>query len=137
MCLKKTIMNYKNMCNKNYRFVSLKSFGDLVIASKHLEMLFDEDKKKVRLWVGNYHSDLISALQLKLEIEVIDLKHKEIPACYNVKNKGLKRSVLSLIELRKFFKSHYNDGDTLVFDQLNFREKYLAFGMNKISLVKN
>lgn len=123
------------MFNNKYTIISLKSFGDLTIAVKSLKMLFDEDAQFVKLVVGNYHYELVKALQPMRSIEFVDLKNKEVPAFYNLKKKGVMLAVLSMIEVYRALNTYRQGKERLIFDSLKIRERILAFGGDKIGLV--
>jgi len=119
---------------KRHAVVCLKSFGDMTIAAIALRMLFDEDAKEFKLWIGSHHVELFKALQPSCDTEVIQLKYPGVPAFYDIKDKGVIPAIFSLFDAYKSICTHSGNVDLLIFDSLTLREKILASGRQAISL---
>lgn len=117
-----------------YDLICLKSFGDLTIAARALNMLYEEDIRNVTLSIGSHHYDLYKALRPKCNTKVISLKHPGVPAFYDIRDMGLLRAFLSLMDAFQARKKYRAKDCTLIFDRLSLREKLLTRGQQAIEL---
>lgn len=104
-----------------FSFVTLKAFGDYVIAYSSLRSYMEGSSHVV----GSHLRAL--ALAINPEWHPVFLEHQEasVPAAFDVKKRGLRAAASSTLELRKAI-SRLPEGRVLVFDRWTWREKLLA-----------
>lgn len=107
-------------------FVSLKAFGDLVIAVAVLERLSGPGAGGVEILYGSHLSDLVSALEPRVAARRIQLASTSVPAMYDVRKAGLPRALASLAEVRAALARSAPEQGVLVFDRNQARERIIA-----------
>jgi hypothetical protein len=120
--------------NTRYALVSLKSFGDMTIATRAIRTLYEEDARNIVLWIGSHHVDIWQALQPDCATEILILKYTGVPAFYDIKHMGVGKATLSFVNAFQAIQSHKSNVDVLIFDVLSWREKILAGSFQSIAL---
>ena len=113
--------------------VSLKSFGDFVIACnalRTLNLIFGS--QQVSVLAGEHLYPLASALEAVSSIQFI-ASGPSVPAIFDLKRWGAWDGLMSLLELRRQF-SALPKKDRLIFDRLGWREMCLAQGIPHAAL---
>lgn len=110
-------------------FVSLKSYGDLVIACNALSK---ENISDYGLLAGTHLHDLIGAIGYSGRMQYIDTGIT-VPALFDFKKKGFVDAAISGINIYKYIHNAIQAQDTLIFDKINIRQKIIAAGFNKES----
>lgn len=111
-----------------YALINLKAYGDMVIAAEALNMLYEEDAQKIALWIGSHHSELYHALQISYKVKFIETNKTDVPAIYDIREKGPFNAILSLVDIHNQIQHCSNDADIYLFDRLSWREKLLSYG---------
>lgn len=112
--------------------VSLKAFGDFVIACSALRTL--KEKHGLRIIAGEHVRSLAKAIGVESNIDFIgDATCVDVPACFDIRKKGLWAAFVSLYKLRQSIGSHTWGGE-LIFDNLGWRERVVGFGKTLKSL---
>ncbi len=105
-------------------FCSLKSYGDLVIASNFLRRL---DPREYGLLAGSHLHPLLQALRFEGSLSFLNTG-SSVPAFFDVSKCGYNNALRSIFQLRKRIKASMSDKrDILVFDTLGVRQRYLAW----------
>ena len=118
-----------------YDLICLKSFGDLTIAARALNMLYEQDARNITLSIGSHHSDLYGALRPEFIVSrVIALKYPGVPAFYDIKDAGMLKAFSSLLDAFQARRRHKDEDCTLIFDAISWREKLLTRGQQAIGL---
>lgn len=110
-----------------HSFVSIKAFGDLVIAVTSLQRVMASGSDHPAIIVGSHLVELLAALESDISAHIIDVKESGVPSIYDIKKNGMLRALRSAVLLRKIF-SDIDDGATLIFDRAAWREKFLGAG---------
>jgi ADP-heptose:LPS heptosyltransferase len=100
--------------------VSIKAFGDLVIASRFLRT----GSTPVRILAGEHLRPLVLALGLQSHVDMIDLGPR-YPAAFDVRGQGTAAALRSLFELRKAFRRLPRDW-CLLWDHFDSRERFIG-----------
>jgi hypothetical protein len=123
------------MSNTSFTFVSLKSFGDLVITRWAIERLAPIAAAKIRLLIGSHLVELNSALGEWPGTEVIEHGGGNVPAFFAARQYGVRTAAANGLILRKALRRAFIPSETtLVFDRIKIRERFLAFGSNYTAL---
>lgn len=110
-------------------FISLKSYGDLVIACNSLS------KEKIvdcGLLAGSHLRDLIGAIGYSGQVQYIDTG-TTVPALFDFKRSGFLNAALSGVNICKDIHNIVEAEDTLIFDKIGIRQKVIAARFNKES----
>jgi hypothetical protein len=112
-------------------FVSVKAFGDLVIAANCLSRIAMElVDGQVKILLGHHLHPLWQALAPAVEMELIDHIETAVPSLYDVRKNGPFQAAASYQSLRKTLLSRERHPDeTLVFDTMGLRERLLSRGL--------
>lgn len=113
----------KKVPTPKFSFVTLKAFGDYVIAYSSLRACIDATSHVV----GPHLSELAVAIDLEWHPRFLDHFELSVPAAYDVKKRGLGAAANSILGLRKAISQLPKD-TILVFDSWTWREKLLARG---------
>ncbi|ALS59541.1 hypothetical protein AT302_07025 [Pandoraea norimbergensis] len=109
----------------NVALVSLKAFGDLVIARAALRQA-GSAADDVQMFIGEHLIELHEALSPRAGTRVIE-HGPGVPAFFDVKKAGAVSAMCSGVKLRKSLRTLTAASDTtLVFDRLGARERFLA-----------
>jgi hypothetical protein len=123
------------MSKMSFTFVSLKSFGDLVIARWAIKRLAAVSTARVRLLIGSHLVELNSALGGLPGTAIIEHGGPNVPAFFAVRQYGVQSAAFNGLLLRKAMRSAFIPSETtLVFDRVGFRERFLAYGGRHIAL---
>lgn len=113
-------------CTVSTAWISLKSYGDLVIAARCLRHLLQRPDTSHLLYAGSHLRELGIALGLQDAILWIDsASDRDVPAAFDVRRKGVFAAVRSLHALRRRL-SALPASQELVFDRLGWRERIIA-----------
>jgi hypothetical protein len=111
----------KKVPTPKFSFVTLKAFGDYVIAYSCLRGCIDATSHVV----GPHLSELAAAIDLEWHPVFLDHFEPVVPAAYDLKKRGLGAAAHSILGLRKAISQLPKD-NILVFDSWSWREKLLA-----------
>jgi len=106
---------------------SAKSFGDFVIAHSVIHRIENRAKSRVRLIACSHLRDLNSILPDGVRVTLVDSGEDRVPAVFDVKKCGMSAAVQSALSLRRRFQHiERYDHETLAFDVLGVRERFIA-----------
>jgi hypothetical protein len=110
-------------------FVSIKGFGDLVIASRMVGMLRSDDGCSTtlpvpKLLVGEHLVELVRALRLERQVRFV-ATGDGYPAAFDFRRRGPLQALRSLLHLRRSLRG-LPDDCRLIFDHLDWRESFIA-----------
>jgi len=100
--------------------VSIKAFGDFVIASRFLT----NQHTPVRILAGEHLRPLVLALGLQAHVDMLD-SGPQLPPAFDVRKQGIPAALRSLFALRQQFRRLPGDW-RLLWDRLRSREKFLG-----------
>lgn len=112
--------------------VSVKSFGDLVIALASLERLEPSRRANYRLLLGRHLLPLFEAMGSSIEVNILEHRESSVPSFYDVNLNGMRRAAISGWHLRRSLARVESCG--FLFDRVGWRERLLAGGRTAISL---
>jgi hypothetical protein len=115
-------------------FVSVKSFGDLLIAATCLARIPPDSRHLVTLLIGEHLAPLVSALSIRTDVRLIDARLDGPAPLFDARRRGPGSAIASALALQKSIGRALNLGETLVFDTLGLRERFLAFGRRSVAL---
>jgi hypothetical protein len=115
-------------------FVSVKSFGDLIIAVTCLARISPDARHRVTLLIGEHLSPLASVLTILVEVRVLDERLDGPAPLFDARRLGIGAAVSSALSLRRAIGRAVAPGETLVFDTIGLRERFLAFGRRALAL---
>jgi hypothetical protein len=114
------------MINYPISLVSLKSFGDFIIARWALQRL-DTAASDVSIVIGDHLIDLDAALGPYLATYCIRHCEAGVPAMYDIKKLGAWRGIRSAVHLRHLFSElNLPSNSMLIFDKTGLRERFVA-----------
>lgn len=102
-------------------FVTLKAFGDYVIAYSSLRGCIEASSHVV----GSHLRELAAAIDPEWHPVFLNHHEPSVPAAFDVKKRGLTSAAHSMFELRKAI-SQLPQDNALVFDTWTWREKFLT-----------
>jgi ADP-heptose:LPS heptosyltransferase len=110
----------------NQTIVSLKSFGDFIIARWALQRL-GKAASDVSIIMGDHLIDLDAALGPYLGTYCIRHCEGGVPAMYDIKKLGTWRGIRSAFHLRQLFSElNLPPNSMLIFDKMALRERFIA-----------
>jgi ADP-heptose:LPS heptosyltransferase len=119
-------------------FMSLKAFGDLVIANSCLQRIEPKEKHKISQVIGSHLVELSKALGHSWEVEALITRASGVPAIFDVRKEGVSKAIASAFDLRSALKAaDLEPGTSMVFDNVKRRERFLAAGRPILSLPEN
>lgn len=111
--------------------VSLKAFGDFVIACHSLRRL---TRQGPVILAGAHLRPLALALDVGEAVRFLPTgSSRDVPAAFDVRRRGWIEAVRSLLELRAALAAA-QDGARLVFDRIGWREKFIAAAADHLAL---
>ncbi len=117
------------MINPPISLVSLKAFGDFVIAcnaSRRVQLEIGINAPKIV--AGEHVRSLASALRLDAIVQFIgDVSWTDVPAAFDVRKRGVYSALRSLGDIRHLL-DEIPSSHVLVFDNLGLRERFLGRG---------
>ncbi len=109
--------------------VSVKAFGDLVIAIHCCERAQQQSQKQIMLLIGNHLVPLYHALKTPLPYRAVSHADTGMPALFEVRKAGFFAAAKSARTLRRHISDAGLPPDAkLLFDRRNFREAYITKG---------
>lgn len=122
-----------------YSFVSVKAFGDLVIAANSLSKVSQElGCCNIKILLGQHLNPLWRALSPPIEMEIIQHRESFVPSAYDIRKNGLLKGIQSYQSLRQALCSRQSlKGETLVFDKMGLRERLLSRGLRASARLPN
>lgn len=108
------------------KFLALKSFGDTVIACHHLRALASPEDELV--CAGHLRS-LLVALGYPGAVSWLANGENGVPAFFDIRKHGVWAALKSATRLKRSILTTRSAGDSIVFDRLGWRQRYLAAGM--------
>ena len=115
-------------------FVSVKSFGDLVITATMLARLAPEARDRVTLLAGRHLSPLLAVLTPSVRVRFLDVALDGPAPLFDMRKLGPLSAARNAVALRAALGRDPARGETLVFDRLGVRERYLAYGRRAAAL---
>jgi hypothetical protein len=110
--------------------VTLKAFGDFVIACNVAKCLNGLNHNEVKVVAGEHVRELSSVLGVEKEIVFIGAKNvRHVPPIFDIRNAGLLPALKSLFEQR-WFLSSIDLGSNFLFDKIGWREKIIGANNN-------
>ncbi len=106
-----------------FSFVTLKAFGDYVIAYSSLRGCIAASSHVV----GSHLRELAVAIDPGWQPVFINHHEQSVPAAFDVKKRGFTKAACSMLQLHKAI-SQLPQDNVLVFDRWTWREKMLAAG---------
>lgn len=117
----------------SYTLMSLKAFGDLVIARTSLAAA----PAGTGLAIAHHLLELNEALRPGPAPQIVKHDERGVPAVFDLRRRGLWRGILSAAGLRQAVRrSGIAATDTLVFDQIGPRERFISRGQSIRALPK-
>lgn len=110
---------------RNFAFVEVKAFGDLVVAASSIRQLPPASQARCRLVIGPYLSDLSQALAPPCPVELLPIADRSVPALFNVKKCGPWAALRSAISLRSALTEAAPEA-TLVTERRTVRECFIT-----------
>lgn len=104
-------------------FVTLKAFGDFVIAYNCLQGRIDSSAH----YIGEHLQELARAVDINWLPRILEHGEQSIPAAFDIRKQGLTAAAQSIIGLRRAIEK-IPSGSLLVFDRLTTRAKIIANG---------
>lgn len=112
-------------------FLAVKSYGDTVIACHHLRgNPVNEDV----LVCAEHLRPLVGALCYPGPIIWLNNGEQGVPALFDIRKYGAVAATRSACQLRRAIRSVITAGDSLVFDRIGWRQRYLAAGYPSVSI---
>lgn len=112
---------------------SFKAYGDLVIACNNLRKT---DMKQYGLLAGSHLRPLLNAIKFHGTLRVVEVG-ESVPAFFDVKKYGYVSAALNGLSLRRKIQTTLQQrDDTLVFDTLRVRERFLSWPFHADSIVQ-
>ena len=106
-------------------YVSIKAFGDLVIAVSCLTGV-RAGQRRPTILAGSHLNFLINSLAPDVPIRELSLASSAVPALFDAKAAGPRRALASLVELFSEIQRVTAPSDLLVFDSLGPRQNMVA-----------
>ena len=111
----------------SFRIVSLKAFGDLVIALNCLRA--DAATHRSSLVIGRHLVGLVEALDPTFVPWTVVGSDKDVPALFDVRRRGVMEGAKSALRLRgELGRLDIEEPTVLVFDRLGARERFISAG---------
>jgi hypothetical protein len=117
-----------------FDIVSVKGFGDLVIALTCLRRVLPTERRRVRLLVGEHLAPLWAALSPPFAAAVIEHPDAGPAALFQVHSRPLHAIARSALGLRRRLARGGDRSRTLVFDEWDVRHRFLALGRSAVAL---
>ena len=114
-------------------FVSLKAFGDFVIACHALRRVKRSKATAPAVVAGDHLRALASAIGFEKATFLTAERSGDVPAAFDLRRRGLAAGVRSLVSLRRQFAQLSGDG-CYVFDRLGWRERFLVAKSARMAL---
>lgn len=127
-------MPTSSVCGSRLVFVSVKSFGDLIIAVTCLTRISPDARDRVTLLIGEHLLPLASVLTIPVEVRVLDEPLDGPASLFDARRLGIGAAVSSALSLRRAIRRAVASGETLVFDTFGLRERFLASGQRALAL---
>jgi ADP-heptose:LPS heptosyltransferase len=107
---------------------TLKSFGDFVIAHSTLRRIEASARSRIRLIAGDHVAGLHALLPADVPVTLVDSgPERRVPALFDLRRRGLPAAIRSAFSLRReLARLGRRAGETLAFDQLGVRERFIA-----------
>ena len=112
--------------------VSIKAYGDLVIACNILKMI-NVKGERASLLAGSHHKELIEAIKPLCKIFIME-QGRDLPAIFDLKRQGIIAGIRNLLLLKVQFSKLSEDRDHFIFDKLGIREKFISDGLYRSSI---
>lgn len=114
---------------KKQVIVTLKGYGDFVIAANFVNSICNMDKtSKLELVAGNHVVSLAAALGNTEHISFIGgKKDLDVPAIYDIQKRGLVAGLKSILDISRRI-NQIPQSSVLVFDRLGWRERIIGAG---------
>lgn len=119
----------------NSTIVTLKAFGDFLIAYQSIKYIFKNRNMSIRIIAGHHVQPLAEALNVSAAyVEFLGSEHLiSVPAAFDIKRQGGWAALNSLVDLRLKL-APFARGSQLIFDRLGWRERFIAGAGNSVAL---
>lgn len=115
-------------------FVSVKAFGDFIIAVTSLARISPEARHRVTLLIGEHLAPLASVLTVPVEVRLLEERLDGPAPLFDARRLGTAAAIASAMSLRRSFGRALTLDETLVFDAWGIRERFLGFGRTALAL---
>jgi hypothetical protein len=116
-----------------FRIVSLKAFGDVVIALNCLQA--EAATHRSSLIIGRHLAGLVETLDPALTPWTVVGDDLEVPAVFDLKRRGVLKGLKSALRLRdELGRLELEEHAVFVFDRLGARERFIAAGRTSLGL---
>ena len=107
--------------------ISIKSFGDFIIARWALRHVASSPSRVIRLVAGEHLRPLSTAMDRDDSIQYVEHGEEFVPSLFDAKKRGMLRAALSAVRLRRVIGNLVLPSKTtLVFDRVGPRERFVA-----------
>jgi ADP-heptose:LPS heptosyltransferase len=117
------------------KIVSLKAFGDFVIAANAVSRI-NQSVCETNILAGSHLKELAQALNIGNLVQFVDLEENDVPGIFTLKKTGITTGLVSLLRVRHRLGRVEPSAD-LVFDRIGWREMFIGYGRKIHSLPKN
>jgi ADP-heptose:LPS heptosyltransferase len=126
------------MSEKSHIIVTLKAYGDFVIAANVMKNFLDVDNQSdFYIVAGEHVRSLAEALNINEKVFFLGgEKNLNVPAIYDIKNRGCLSAARSLLKLRQQIGDKLKPS-SLVFDKLSWREYLIGMGHSLYGLPRD
>ncbi len=121
-------------CETSYAFFAVKGLGDLLIQLGSLNRLGERFRPHLSLLVGQHLIPLVEALHVPYPLHVFDHPDAAAAALFQVRSRPMHDVVRSALGVRRGLREALPPSTTLIFDDLLWREQFLAFGRPALGL---
>lgn len=120
--------------SKSLSVVSIKSYGDVVIACHVLRQIVTASPcfDRLEMVAGEHLHDLLRALRFPLNFRTLDVG-AEVPAAFDIRKCGYRAAFASLLKLKRRLRCLPAES-TLLFDRLGWRERFAGSSHRCIGL---
>lgn len=124
--------------NPQLAFVSLKAFGDFIIARWAIRRIEIIPHEGISMIIGDHLAELDTALGSFRNSYFIEHNERRVPALFDIKKIGISAGIQSAFRLRNLIsKLNLPDGSILLFDKIGLRERFISSVYGYRSLPEN
>jgi len=112
---------------RTMQFLSVKAFGDFVIAATSLERVAPADRAGLSILAADHLRPLASALAPACDITFLGNAEQGVPALFDVRRAGICAAIGSAIGLRRAVRQVRDPDAALILDKDGWRARWLGF----------
>ncbi|WP_298675309.1 hypothetical protein [uncultured Sphingomonas sp.] len=116
------------------QFLSVKAFGDFVIAATSLERAAPEDRARLSILAGDHLRPLAEAVSPACGLTFLGSGISGVPAIFDTRRAGARAAIRSATMLRRAVRQARDRSTTLVLDKNGWRERWLATPQGALAL---